>query len=119
MEAHKVLDTNLLIDGESGVTTILNVIEYPKSLENLDNSIIWPTRRDYLTAIEIMVLLLESGKPIPAVDVLLSAICLNRKLTLATRDKHFKYVKSVKEELSLEIRKTKGSGRAKTRKRSD
>ena len=107
MEANKVLDTNLLIDGETGITTILNVIEYPKSLEKQDNEILWPTRGDYLTAIEIMVLLVEAGKPIPAIDVLLSAICLNRKMTLVTKDRHFNYVKSVKKDLSLEIRETK------------
>jgi tRNA(fMet)-specific endonuclease VapC len=106
MEANKVLDTNLLIDGETGITTILNIIEYPKSLESQDNEILWPNRADYLTAIEIMVLLMEAGKPIPALDVLLSAICLNRKMTLVTKDKHFHYVKSVKKELSLEMRKT-------------
>jgi tRNA(fMet)-specific endonuclease VapC len=116
VEARKVLDTNLLIDGETGLTTILNVIEYPKSLDDETNEVIWPTRADYLTAVEIMVLLQESGKPVPAIDVLLSAICLNRKLTLATKEKHFNYVKEVKEELSLEIRTTtmvsgRGSGR--------
>ena len=106
METNKVPDTNLLIDGETGITTILNIIEYPKSLEKQDNEILWPFRNDYLTAIEIMVLLLESGKPVPAIDVLLSAICINRKLTLVTKDKHFTYIKSIKEELLLEIRKT-------------
>ena len=107
MEENKVLDTNLLIDGETGITTILNIIEYPNALAEQDNQIIWPTRSDYVTAIDLMILLLELGKPIPAVDVLLSAICLNRKMTLVTKDNHFKYVKSVKNELSLELRLTK------------
>ena len=50
-----------------------------------------------------MVDLFKSGKPIPAIDVLMAAVCLNRKLTLVTRDRHFKYVKSVRNELSLEV----------------
>lgn len=103
METNKVIDTNLLIEGETGLTTIFNVIEYPKALEKQDIEVIWPTRRDYLTAIEIMVGLLESGRPIPAIDVLISAVCINRKLMLVTRDHHFGYVKSVKEELSVKI----------------
>lgn len=103
MEENKVIDTNLLIEGRTGLTTILNVIEYPKSLEKDGLQIIWPSQKDYLTAIELMVLLLESGTTIPAVDVLLSAICLNRKVTLVTREKHFEFVKAVKNELSLEI----------------
>ena len=105
METRKVLDTNLLIEGESGLTTILNVIEYPKSLEKQYNEVIWPSRSDYITAIEIMVALLDSGKPVPAIDVLIAAICLNRKFTLLTRDQHFKYIKSVRKELSLQIKK--------------
>ena len=104
METHKVLDTNLLIDGKTGLTTVLNVIEYPKSIQK-DNEIIWPTRDDYVVAIEIMVALLDSGKPIPAVDVLVAAMCLNRKLTLVTKDRHFSYVKLVREEFSLEFPK--------------
>jgi tRNA(fMet)-specific endonuclease VapC len=107
METSKVLDTNILIEGETGITTILNIIEYPKSLENQENEILWPSREDYLTAIDIMVLLLGSGKPVPAIDVMVSAICVNRKLTLVTKDKHFNYIKSVKEDFLLEIRKTK------------
>jgi tRNA(fMet)-specific endonuclease VapC len=55
-----------------------------------------------------MVLLMDAGKPIPAIDILLSAICVNRKMTLVTKDKHFHYVKSVKKELSLEMRKMAG-----------
>jgi len=106
MEKGKVIDINQLIDGKTGVTTILNVIEYPKSLEKEGLQVIWPTKSDYLTAIDLMVLLLEAGKPIPAIDVLLSAICLNRDMTLVTKDKHFEDVKSVKQELSLEIPKS-------------
>lgn len=30
-------------------------------------------------------------------------VCLNRSATLVTRDKHFEFVKAVKNELSLEI----------------
>ena len=106
METSKVLDTNVLIDGDSGLTTILNIIEYPKAIEKGDSEVIFPTRSDYITAVEIMVDLFEFGKAIPAIDVLIAAICLNRKLTLVTRDGHFRYVKSVRKELSLQIRNT-------------
>lgn len=105
METSKVLDTNLLIDGESGLTTIFNVLKYPKSLERNLNDIIWPTRDDYTSAIDIIVLLLEIGKPLPAIDVLLAAMCINRKLTLVTRDPHFEYVKYGRKEFSLELKR--------------
>jgi tRNA(fMet)-specific endonuclease VapC len=103
MEKDKVIDTNLLMEGQTGLTTILNVVEYPKSLERDDLQIIWPTKDDYITAVELMVSLLESGTPIPAVDVLISAICLNREATLVTMDRHFEFVKAVNDELSLEV----------------
>jgi tRNA(fMet)-specific endonuclease VapC len=105
METGKVIDTNLLIEGETGLTTIFNVIEYPKTLESPDNEVIWPTRKDYLTAIEIMVGLLESGKPVPAIDIMIAAVCINRKLILETRDHHFEYIKLVNERLLLRIKK--------------
>ena len=89
------------------VITLMALVAAGPALAEQDNQIIWPTRSDYVTAIDLMILLLELGKPIPAVDVLLSAICLNRKMTLVTKDNHFKYVKSVKDELSLELRLTK------------
>jgi tRNA(fMet)-specific endonuclease VapC len=102
METRKVIDTNLLIEGMTGLTTVLNVIEYPKALEE-NNELIWPVRDDYELAIEIMLGLLKSGKPVPAVDVLIAAICINRSLTLVTKDRHFEYIKDIREELSLEI----------------
>jgi tRNA(fMet)-specific endonuclease VapC len=115
VETRKVLDTNLLIEGETGLTTIFNVIEYPKVLEkSSNNEIIWPTRRDYLTAIGLMVSLMESGKLIPAIDVLICAVCLNRKFTLVTKDQHFNYVKSVEKGLYLEFKRKKVSKKKKT-----
>jgi len=104
METRKVLDTNLLIDGVMGLTTVLNIIEYPKALD-VQNEIIWPTQNDYRVAIDIMINLRKSGKPIPAIDVLLAAICINRNFTLVTKDRHFGYIKSIREEFSLEISK--------------
>ncbi len=40
-----------------------------------------------------MVKLREVGKPVPAIDVLIAAICIRRDLKLLTKDKHFLYIK--------------------------
>ena len=102
MESNEVLDTNLLIEGKTGLTTAFNLVEYPKALE-AKNEILWPTREDHVAAISIMVDLLKAGTPIPAIDVLISAVCINRDLKLLTKDNHFKAVTSVRPALKLKI----------------
>jgi len=102
MEAHEILDTNLLIEGKTGATTAFNIVEYPKALEG-NVEVIWPNRPDFLTAVEIMVDLLKAGTPIPAIDVLIAAICLNRGLRLATSDRHFHHIKAIREGFDLHI----------------
>jgi hypothetical protein len=91
MEKGEVFDTNLLIEGKGELTTIFNVIEYPKVLER-DVDILFPEKKDFTKAIELMVLLLEKGKPIPALDAVLASMCINRSLILRTKDKHFKKI---------------------------
>lgn len=86
METHKILDTNVLIEGRTGLTTIFNVIEYPKSLDKR-NEIVWPDRSDFELAIEIMVDLLKAGKQIPVINVLVAAMCVKSQT-------HFGYQES-------------------------
>ena len=91
MEKGEVFDTNLLIEGQGELTTIFNVIEYPKVLER-EVEILFPEKKDFTKAIELMVLLLKKGEPIPALDAVLASMCINRSLILRTKDKHFKKV---------------------------
>lgn len=102
MEAREVLDTSLLIEGRVGLTTAFNIVEHPKALEGRVE-VIWPNRSDFLTAVEIMVDLLKAGTPIPAIDVLIAATCLDRGLGLATKDKHFHHIKAVREGFDVRI----------------
>jgi len=102
METTEVLDTNLLIEGRTGLTTAFNVVEYPKALET-KNEILWPTREDHVAAISIMVDLLKAGTPVPAIDVLIAAVCINRGLKLLTKDNHFKAIISVRSEFKLNL----------------
>ncbi|NOZ76643.1 MAG: PIN domain-containing protein [Euryarchaeota archaeon] len=91
MEKDEVVDTNLLMEGKGSLTTILNIIEYPKAVEG-EVDVLFPGQEDYNKAIEVMARLYEKGTPVPAVDVILAAMCLNRKLALRTRDRHFKVI---------------------------
>lgn len=105
MEENQVIDTSLLIEGKTGLTTAFNAVEYPKALERTGIEVLWPVKDDFLIAIAIMIDLLRVGKPIPAIDVLIAATCIRRGLTLATRDEHYMIVKSIRPELKISLAK--------------
>ena len=84
----------------SGYTTILNIIEFPKALE-IGLVILYPSKSDYKLAIKISTELLNIGKPIPAVDAIISAIAINNDLRVITKDKHFLFVKDVVENFKV------------------
>ena len=105
-----VYDTNELIDflkkGKhdlTGFTTIFNLVEFPKALEFEQLTVIYPNLEDYQESVEISFALLQMGKPLPAVDIMVAAICLRRNLTLHTKDGHFKAVNSVRRDFKLEL----------------
>ena len=104
----KLYDTSKLIECYKnripvrGYTTILNLIEFPKALE-LDLVVIYPSKLDYELALKLSTELLRIGKPVPAIDAVIAAIALNRKLKLVTRDKHFMVIKEIREDFELLI----------------
>ena len=107
-----VYDTNELIDAAKkskfdlkGFTTIFCLLEFPKALEFEELTVIYPNLEDYQESIEISIALLQKGNPLPAVDILIAAICIKRNLTLSTKDNHFEGIKSVRNNFSLHLRK--------------
>ncbi len=107
--AANLYDTNILIDAKRnqsplfGFTTILNIIEFPKALENDGLNVLQPGSNDYEVALELSIKLLEVGTPVPAVDVIVAAMCLKRNLVLHTSDRHFKEVKAIAKTLKLRL----------------
>lgn len=101
-------DTSKLIDAYKknenikGYTTIFNLIEFPKALE-LNLTVLYPSKSDYNLALKISTELLKIGKPIPAVDIIISAIAVNNSLKLITKDKHFLFVKEVIKDFDIII----------------
>ena len=83
-------------------TTIFNLIEFPKALK-LDLNVLYPTKLDYNLALEISTELLKIGKPIPAVDVMISAIAVNNGLKVVTKGRHLLYIKEVVEEFDVVV----------------
>ena len=102
-------DTSKLIDAYKknerirGYTTIFNLIEFPKALE-LDLVVLYPSKSDYNLALKISTELLKIGKPIPAVDVLISAIAINNGLRVVTKDRHFLFVKDVIDDFEVVVK---------------
>jgi hypothetical protein len=105
-----VYDTNRLINylktGKTslkGLTTIFNIIEFPKALELKELDVIYPTIDDYNESLRISVALLKKGKPLPTIDILIATICIRRDLTLCTFDQHFINIKSVRNDFKLKL----------------
>ena len=105
-----IFDTSELIElrksGDldvEGYTTILNLIEFPKSVEFERLKVLYPTRDDCDCALVWSAKLLEMGKPVPTTDLILSAISTRTGLELVTREAHFKTIRTVAKELRLQI----------------
>jgi tRNA(fMet)-specific endonuclease VapC len=87
----------------TGYTTIFNVVEFPKAVEFEDLIVIYPDLDDYQESVEISLALLRKGNPLPAIDILVATMCIRRNLALATKDRHFNVIKSVRKDFKLKI----------------
>lgn len=101
MEESELLDTNILINGKYGLTTILNIIEHPIAIEKCE--IIWPDKIDFNLAIDLALRLRLAGTPLGCVDILISSICINRDLILKTKDQGFRYIKNIEDKFKVRI----------------
>ena len=86
-----------------GFTTVLNIVEFPKALDLKGLGILYPTAEDYDEALKIAVSLLKIGKPVPAIDIVIAAMCLRRGLLLLTVDAHFTHIKLIKSEFNVRL----------------
>ncbi|MBI2137559.1 PIN domain-containing protein [Candidatus Woesearchaeota archaeon] len=98
-----MLDTNILIEKESGTTTIFNAIEYPPAADSCE--ILYPTNQDYALAYKLSIHLRDIGKPQQAVDVLIAAMCINREIELVTKDSDYENIKSVEPGFKLKLKR--------------
>jgi predicted nucleic acid-binding protein len=106
-----IFDTSELIElrksgqrEREGYTTMLNLIEFPKGAEFERLKVLYPTKEDYDTALIWSGRLLEKGKPVPAIDLIVSAVSARTGLELVTRDSHFREIKAIAKELKLQIK---------------
>ncbi|MHA1581768.1 MAG: DNA-binding protein, partial [Candidatus Baldrarchaeia archaeon] len=77
--------------------TIVSLIEYPKISGHplFKGKVYLPTIEDYVLAFNIQKELYRRGKPKSFSDLVITAICINRKEKLITKDKNFKDIKEV------------------------
>jgi len=73
------------------------LIEYPKISGHplFKGKVYLPTIEDYVLAFNIQKELYRRGKPKSFSDLVITAICINRKEKLITKDKNFKDIKEV------------------------
>ncbi len=102
METQEILDTSVAIERSSGNITIFTALEYPSALSK-KFTIIFPDVLDYTQAIQLAQLLKLKGTPVGAVDMMIAAICLNKKWRLLTKDKDFKDIAAVAPELEVKF----------------
>ncbi len=105
-----VYDTNELIDlfkkGKfdlAGFTTVFNLVEFPKALEFENLTLIYPELEDYEESVAISSELLQKGNPLPAIDILVAAICIRKNFSLFTKDSHFTVIKSIRKGFKLQL----------------
>ena len=103
-------DTNILLgflrDGVpriEGSTTSLNLIEFPRAAGIDGLKVIIPGKEDFDEAFEIAVSLLKAGTPVPAVDIVIAAVALNRNLVISTTDRHFKAIQQINTDLQVDF----------------
>jgi hypothetical protein len=102
METGEVLDASILIEGKHGLTTVYGVIEHPPAIHNC--LVLWPEKADYDRALDLAWKLRLRGTPVGCTDLLIAAMCLNRDLTLVTKDKDFQQIQAIAPELKISIR---------------
>ena len=107
----KIYDTNALInifksskmdEVDYLITSIFNVIEFPPILKfGSKLVIIYPTKDEYLLALEMMIRLRKIGKPVGIIDLMLAAIAVQRGLVVVSNDKDFETIKEIEPRLQI------------------
>lgn len=110
MGKNKIYDTSAIIElvkkkitRKVSYVSIITVVEYSPALEYTE-TVLYPTRRDYLLAVKWQSELRALGIPLPATDLLIAAQAVNNNLVLVTRDKHFNILReTIAGNLELEV----------------
>ena len=106
-----LFDTNVLIgckklkikpfkEGHT-FTTIFSLIEFPVASIYHDLSIIYPSSIHYEISFKYAILLREIGTPIPAIDILIGAITVDKNMILVSDDSHFESLLQVEPRLKI------------------
>ena len=65
--------------------------------------IIYPEKNDFTKSIQIARKLQEIGKPVGAIDIINSSMCINRGLKFLTSDKDYRNIKLVEPKFKLKV----------------
>lgn len=94
----KLSQLNYKFSFGNDATSILSVIEFPYIVKKApDLEVLYPTRKNFDTALEMILVLRNKGHPIPAMDAIIAGIGLSTGRCLVTSDRHFEYIKTFHE----------------------
>ena len=65
--------------------------------------VIYPDENDIIKAIELSKELYRIGKQVGAIDILIASMCINRGLTLKTKDNDFNQIKEIEKGFQVQI----------------
>ena len=80
---------------EEHFTSVLSIIEFPPAMESDNLTILFPDFNDFEKSIEYTFKLRKIGTPIPAIDLVIAAMCHTRNLMLISNDAHFQHISSM------------------------
>ena len=86
------------LSGKGGYLSVKWV--FSKILES-KLTVIYPLKSDYNLAIKLSKDLLKIGKPLPAIDVMVAAMALNRAMILVTSDSHFAVIQEIRSDFKF------------------
>jgi len=82
-------------------TTILNIIEFPPSVEYQDLTVFFPTQDNYQESILLAAKMRSAGTSIKAIDLIVAIMAIENGLTVISDDADFITIQNVDERLKI------------------
>lgn len=82
-------------------TTIFSLIEFPVAAKYTEISIINPTSLHYELSLKYALMLRKKGTPIPAIDIIIGAIGVEKNFYIVSEDSDFGYFQDVEPRLKI------------------
>jgi predicted nucleic acid-binding protein len=82
-------------------TTILNIIEFPPSVEYQNLTTFFPTQDNYQESILLAAKMRSAGTGIKAIDLIIAIMAMEKGLTVISDDSDFRTIQSIDDHLKV------------------